>query len=115
MCSKGKATFGPIFDQVLQTLINTLGPQCTIVERHHAVVDRILEMLEEKPNMNPQLVSSISHYSQYSIGTANRGASAFTFSACDFSSGVLSQCLFSISNWPMIGFKNGFSSSILIK
>ena len=29
MCSKGKATFGPIFDQVLQALINTLGPQCT--------------------------------------------------------------------------------------
>ena len=31
MCSKGKATFGPIFDQVLQALINTLGPQCTCV------------------------------------------------------------------------------------
>ena len=29
MCSKEKATFGPIFDQVLQALINTLGPQCT--------------------------------------------------------------------------------------
>ena len=28
MCSKEKATFGPIFDQVLQALINTLGPQC---------------------------------------------------------------------------------------
>ena len=28
MCSKGKATFGPLFDQVLQALINTLGPQC---------------------------------------------------------------------------------------
>ena len=27
MCSKEKATFGPIFDQVLQALINTLGPQ----------------------------------------------------------------------------------------
>ena len=28
MCSKEKATFGPIFDQLLQALINTLGPQC---------------------------------------------------------------------------------------
>ena len=27
MCSKEKATFGPIFDQLLQALINTLGPQ----------------------------------------------------------------------------------------
>ena len=30
MCSKEKATFGPIFDQVLQALINTLGPQCFV-------------------------------------------------------------------------------------
>ena len=30
MCSKEKATFGPIFDQLLQALINTLGPQCNL-------------------------------------------------------------------------------------
>ena len=41
MCSKEKATFGPIFDQVLQALINTLGPQCfdvfDLIIVHHEI------------------------------------------------------------------------------
>ena len=37
MCSEGKAILEPIFDQVLQALINTLGPQCFVLP---GVLDR---------------------------------------------------------------------------
>ena len=56
MCSKEKATFGPIFDQVLQALINTLGPQCRHQFRFYS---NYLQILLEKQESIRETTSTV--------------------------------------------------------
>ena len=85
LCSKEKATFGPIFDQVLQALINTLGPQCTICFYLSLGLFQLTKVILHSSSLYFLMVPYFDSINQFSYMIYVRNMSRYTctaYSAC---------------------------------